>query len=60
MLEAFGFVISIAAIGAMLYVIRLALPGPEHWTRKWEKYHTSDDEQKKIDASDRRERIRKL
>lgn len=60
MLEALGFVISIAAIGAMLYIIRLALPGPEHWNRKWKKYYTTDDEQQKIDASDRRERIRKL
>ena len=50
MLEALEFIVRTAA----------ALVDPEHWNRKWEKYHTSDDEQQKIDNRDRRERLKKL
>lgn len=58
------FIVSIAATLLILYVlifvVRLALPDPEHWQKKWDKYSTTDAEQEKQDKRDRMERWKKL
>ena len=58
------FIVSIGAalllIGVMLFVIRLIVPGPEYWNKKWGKYYTTEEEQEKIEKHDRTERWKKL
>lgn len=58
------FVASIMAavlvIGALIFIVRLVAPGPEHWNRKWGKYYTTDEEREKAEKHDRSERWKKL
>ena len=65
MLGAFlEFIVSIGAalllIGVLIFVIRLVLPGPDHWQKKWDKYSTTDAEQEKQDKHDRMDRWKKF
>ena len=55
-----SFIVTFLILGVLIFIVRLALPGPEHWQKKWDKYSTTDTEQEKQDKRDRVKRWKKF